>query len=90
MAVEQRMKMLDEATTSMQVDEGDETQKQGAAEGSSAMPWVEKYRPKTVDEVSSQAAVVKTLKKAMQTANVSNCCTRELRLMRRFCSESEK
>ena len=37
---------------------------------SNAMPWVEKYRPKTVEEVSSQEEVVRTLQRAMQTRNV--------------------
>jgi len=35
-----------------------------------SLPWVEKYRPKTVDEVSYQEEVIKTLKKSIQTGNL--------------------
>eukprot|EP00891_Asterochloris_glomerata_P008841 jgi/Astpho2/8841/fgenesh1_pm.00129_%23_10_t len=33
-------------------------------------PWVDKYRPKTVEDVAHQEEVVQTLQKAMQTANL--------------------
>eukprot|EP01124_Arcella_intermedia_P003465 TRINITY_DN11915_c0_g1_i1.p1 TRINITY_DN11915_c0_g1~~TRINITY_DN11915_c0_g1_i1.p1 ORF type:complete len:233 (-),score=42.48 TRINITY_DN11915_c0_g1_i1:113-811(-) len=35
-----------------------------------ALPWVEKYRPKTVDDISHQEEVVKTLKKSLETGNL--------------------
>lgn len=34
------------------------------------MPWVEKYRPKNLDEVTSQSNTIKILKKNLQTANL--------------------
>ena len=42
----------------------------GGGVGDKQLPWVEKYRPKRVEEVSSQQEVVSTLQKAMSTANV--------------------
>ncbi|KXS14879.1 P-loop containing nucleoside triphosphate hydrolase protein [Gonapodya prolifera JEL478] len=41
-----------------------------AAAGIDARPWIEKYRPKTLDEVSSQEEVVQVLKRSMDTANL--------------------
>lgn len=37
---------------------------------SERMPWVEKYRPKNLDEVSSQKTTVQILKKNLETANL--------------------
>ncbi|ESW99729.1 Replication factor C subunit 2 [Ogataea parapolymorpha DL-1] len=34
------------------------------------MPWVEKYRPKTLDEITSQSHAVQVLKRNLQTANL--------------------
>ena len=49
----------------------------GAAQAAAAktvarenLPWVEKYRPKTMDDVSAQEEVVAMLKKSMDTANL--------------------
>lgn len=39
-------------------------------------PWVEKYRPKTMEEVASQDATVQVLKKALQLNNVCLDCPR--------------
>lgn len=33
--------------------------------------WVEKYRPKTIDDVSSQEHTVAVLRKTLQSTNVS-------------------
>lgn len=35
------------------------------------LPWVEKYRPKNLDEVSAQDHAVTVLKKTLESANVS-------------------
>ncbi len=37
---------------------------------SERMPWVEKYRPKNLDEVSSQTTTVQILKRNLETANL--------------------
>ncbi|KAL7424660.1 Subunit of heteropentameric Replication factor C (RF-C) [Cryptotrichosporon argae] len=42
-----------------------------AASGSDRLqPWVEKYRPKTIDDVSSQENTVAVLRKALQSTNL--------------------
>src|SRR6185369_2657710 len=35
-------------------------------------PWVEKYRPKTLDEISGQDKIIKLLKESVITKNVQN------------------
>ena len=35
-----------------------------------ALPWVEKYRPRSVDEVSHQGEVVDSLRRALVTKNL--------------------
>jgi len=40
------------------------------AQQEAKLPWVEKYRPKTVDEVAYQDEVTKTLKKSIETSNL--------------------
>ena len=37
---------------------------------SMSQPWTEKYRPRSVDEVSYQEEVVATLQRALQSANL--------------------
>lgn len=41
-----------------------------AARIKAAMPWVEKYRPKTMADVAHQDEVIATLRSSMDTANV--------------------
>lgn len=36
-------------------------------------PWVDKYRPKTVNEVASQEEVVRVLNSALETGNLPHC-----------------
>eukprot|EP00808_Paulinella_micropora_P032293 g19859.t1 len=45
-------------------------QKAEAVEGGEDLPWIEKYRPRTLDEIAHQEEVVKTLKRTLQTANL--------------------
>jgi DNA polymerase III gamma/tau subunit len=42
-----------------------------AATIKASLPWVEKYRPQTVEEVVQQDEVVRTLRKSVETGNVS-------------------
>ena len=62
--------------TAMEVEEvGNASGEAGRGEGAGrsgggTQPWVEKYRPRRVEDVSSQEDVIATLKKAMDTANV--------------------
>ena len=42
----------------------------GAA--TATVPWVEKYRPKTVDDVSHQDEVIRTLKSSIASGNVGD------------------
>jgi replication factor C subunit 2/4 len=41
--------------------------------GSATIPWVEKYRPSTIDQVAHQDEVVHTLRNALATGNVRFC-----------------
>ena len=41
-----------------------------ASTGSATIPWVEKYRPSTIDQVAHQDEVVHTLRNALATGNV--------------------
>eukprot|EP01050_Picozoa_sp_SAG11_P049501 SAG11_NODE_27079_length_337_cov_0.857143_1_plen_61_part_10 len=34
------------------------------------LPWIEKYRPRNVDEVAHQDEVVRMLKRSMETGNL--------------------
>ena len=36
-------------------------------------PWVEKYRPRVVKDVASQAEVVRVLEQAMASGNMPHC-----------------
>lgn len=47
-----------------------------AATVKAAMPWVEKYRPQTIDDVVQQDEVVRTLRKSIETGNVRVTTTR--------------
>lgn len=42
----------------------------GNVKPSKIAPWVEKYRPERVDDVSHQEEVVKTLKKSIESGNL--------------------
>jgi replication factor C subunit 2/4 len=42
-----------------------------ATAGMGTIPWVEKYRPNTIDQVAHQDEVVHTLRNALATGNVS-------------------
>ncbi|VDB91460.1 unnamed protein product [Peniophora sp. CBMAI 1063] len=44
--------------------------KQRAVDDANLQPWVEKYRPKTVDDVSAQEHVVAVLSKTLQSTNL--------------------
>ncbi len=41
-----------------------------ASTSSKSMPWVEKYRPERVDDISHQEEVVRTLKSSIETGNL--------------------
>ncbi|KAF9425246.1 replication factor C subunit 4, partial [Podila epigama] len=41
-----------------------------AAAAAAQKPWIEKYRPKTMDDISSQEQVVSVLKKTMESQNL--------------------
>jgi replication factor C subunit 2/4 len=44
--------------------------RQKAPRPSQLIPWVEKYRPRTIDEISHQDEVVRTLRKCLETGNL--------------------
>ncbi|KAG0347127.1 hypothetical protein BG005_000353 [Podila minutissima] len=49
---------------------GSSTSAAAAAAAAAQKPWIEKYRPKTMDDISSQEQVVAVLKKTMESQNL--------------------
>jgi hypothetical protein len=45
-------------------------QSRSASSSSSSLPWIEKYRPKSLSDVSYQDDVVTTLKRSLHTGNL--------------------
>ena len=52
------------------VHSGGSSSSSGGTVNSRSRPWVEKYRPKNVGEISSQEEIVKSLKNAVSTGNI--------------------
>lgn len=54
----------------MEVDDVDEIQPMASQAPRKSMPWVEKYRPEKVDDISHQEEIVRALKSSISSGNL--------------------